>query len=108
MDFEEQPNETHRRETEDLKAAFRAVIATASGKTVLFWLFEQAGIYREAFSGEDAATNYRLGEQAMGRKMIEMLNSIDPRAYPRLLLDVADMRAMAQAALMKEDDDDVA
>ena len=98
------------REMEELKLAFRAVFATAEGKRVLFWVLQQAAIYRDAFSGEDAATNYILGQQAVGRKVIDMMEEIDPRLYPMLLLQVADMKAMElaarEAAEQQEDDED--
>lgn len=98
------------RERDEIEAAFRAAMAADDGRRVLFWVLEQAGIYRDAFSGEAAATDYILGQQSIGRKLIGFLDEIDPRAYPRLLLEVADMRAMAQAADdgKEEDDDDMA
>lgn len=97
------------RDQEELKQAFRAVLSHVEGKRALFWVLEQAAIYRDAFSGDDAATNYVLGQQSVGRKLIGMMDDIDPRTYPRLLLDVADMRAMEQAAAdmdKPEDDED--
>lgn len=97
------------REHDDLTGSIKAVLSTAEGKRVLFWVLEQAGIYRDAFSGDDAATNYILGQQAVGRKVIGMLDQIDPRTYPKLLLDVSDMRAMdraAEAMDQQEDDED--
>lgn len=85
-------------ELDEINAAFREVLALASGKRVLFWILEQAAIYRDAFGGTDAATNYTLGLQAGGRRLLQKFDEIDPRLYPRLLLDVADMKAMDIAA----------
>ena len=94
-------------ERDDLHAAFSAVLATPAGKRVLFWVLEQAAIYRDAFSGQDAATNYILGQQVVGRKLIGLMDDIDPRTYPKLLLDIADLKALDRAsAAMKEDEDD--
>lgn len=91
-----------------LREALRALLAHDDGRRVVFWVLEQAGIYRDAYSGEDAATNYVLGSQAVGRRLIGLMDQIDARLYPRLLLDVADMREMerAAAAQQKEDDDE--
>lgn len=94
------------REREELEAAFRSALASDDGKRVLFWLLEQAGVYRDPFSGDDATTNYVLGQQSIGRRLIGQLEAIDPRAYPRLLLEVADMKAMALAADEQKDADD--
>lgn len=92
------------REEEDLNEAFRSLLRQDHGKRVLFWVLEQAAIYRDAYAGEDAATNYILGSQAVGRKLIERLDMIDARLYPRLLLDVADMREMKRAAARNDED----
>jgi hypothetical protein len=94
------------RERDDLRAAFAAVLSFPEGKRVLFWVLEQAAIYRDAYSGDDGATNYTLGQQSVGRKLIGMLDDIDPRTYPRLLLDIADMKAMERAAVAQDDQED--
>lgn len=86
--------------------AFKAVLATADGKRVLFWVLEQAGVYRDAFSGDDAATNYVLGQQSVGRKLIGMMDELDPRTYPKLLLDIADLKAMELAAAKPDEPED--
>ena len=99
-------------ERADLDEAFREVFKTASGKRVLFWMLEQCAIYQDAYTGDDNATNYTLGLQAGGRKLIAKLDELDPRNYPTLLLAVADDKAMKRAALeraaQQEDDDDAA
>lgn len=91
------------REQADLDQAIKDVLGTASGKRVIFWMLEEAGVYRDAFSGDDAATNYVLGQQSVGRKVIAALDQLDPRNYPRLLLDVADLKAMDRAANERAD-----
>lgn len=86
-------------ERDELNKAFRDVLKTASGKRVLFWMLEQCAIYEDAFAGDSInATNYRLGSQGSGRKLIAKLDEIDPRFYPKLLLDIADIKAMDRAA----------
>ena len=104
------PLEAAERADED--NAFREVFNTAAGKRVLFWMLEQCAIYQDAFTGDDNATNYTLGRQSSGRKLIDKLDELDPRNYPALLLAVADDKAMKRAALeraaQQEDDDDAA
>lgn len=97
------------RDQEELRAALAGLLSVAQGQRVLFWVLEQAAIYRDAFSGDDAATNYVLGQQSVGRKLIDLMEQIDPRTYPRLLLAIADLKAMDQAAAdmdKPEDDED--
>ena len=99
-------------ERADLDDAFREVFKMAAGKRVLFWMLEQCAIYQDAFTGDDNATNYTLGQQASGRKLIAKLDELDHRNYPTLLLAVAQDKAMKRAALeraaQQEDDDDAA
>lgn len=100
---------TQEQEERELLLALQAVLSVGQGQRVLFWVLEQAAIYRDAFSGNDAATNYVLGQQSVGRKLIELMDRIDPRTYPRLLLAVADLKAMDRAAAetqKPEDDED--
>jgi hypothetical protein len=94
------------REEQELTDAMREVIASDAGKRVIFWILEQAAIYRDAYAGENAATNYVLGSQAVGRRLIERMDMIDGRLYPRLLLDMADLREMDRAAERKQGEDE--
>lgn len=99
---------TVERDHQELRDAMAALLSVPQGQRVLFWVLEQAAVYRDAFSGDDAATNYLLGQQSVGRKMIELMDQIDPRTYPRLLLAIADLKAMERAAdeTQEEDDED--
>lgn len=94
---------------EPLHSAMKEVLASPSGKRVVFWLLSQAAIYRDAFSGDASATNYVLGQQSVGRMMIGLMDEIDPRTYPTFLLAMADIDAMDRAAAamnQPEDDED--
>jgi hypothetical protein len=101
-------------ERERTDKAFRGLLSTEDGRRAIFWMLEQCGIYRDAFAGENNATNYQLGAQGPGRRLIDRLDGIDPRLYPRLLIDMADIReidkaeADARARNMENDDDETA
>jgi hypothetical protein len=82
----------HKVAADQLEQAVRLTFASEAGKRVLYWILEQAGIYGEAFTGENNATNYRLGSQLVGRRVIGLLDSVDPRFYPQLLLSIGDLR----------------
>jgi hypothetical protein len=100
-------------EPEDLKRALAEVFKLASGKRVLFWVLSECSIYRSAYAGEmAAATNFELGRQDVGRRIIDKLDEIDPRFYPQLLMDIAELKAMDRAATErdergKENDDEI-
>jgi len=82
----------------ELAKAFHDVLATVSGKRVIFWMLEVCAIYRDPFAGNNDVTNYTLGRQAAGRELIAKLDEIDPRFYPSLLMAMAEIREMDRAA----------
>src|SRR5687768_10052702 len=101
-DLNEQLSPIEQFQREELARAYREVFATAAGKRVLFDILEGCAIYQDAFTGDDNATNYTLGKQAGGRRLISKLDEIDPRLYPRLLLEIADLKAMDRAAIARK------
>lgn len=110
-DLKEQLSVEQQSEADALANAYREVFNTQSGKLVLFDFLSRCSIYSSAYAGENTAgTNYALGQQSVGREVIGMLDSIDPRIYPQLLFDVADIKVMKKAvadrAAKTEDEDD--
>ena len=93
-----------KRDREELEKSFREVLFSPSGKRVLFWMLAQCNVYNDAYAGIDAATNYELGRRSIGLMLIKQIEAIDPRLYPQLLLDIAEMKAMTAAAVSKDDD----
>lgn len=98
---------------DELDRAFREVVASSSGKRVLFWMLEQCAIYQDAFAGDQMnATNYTLGLQAAGRRLIGKLDALDPKFYPMLLIEVSELkevdkgRAQSLAEQTGTNDDD--
>lgn len=103
-------SELERIEAEKIEGGFREMFATEAGKRVIYWMLEQCSIYRDAYTGDAASTNYTLGQQSAGRRLIAKLDEIDPRFYPQLLIDIAECRdrdrAAAEAIDKPEDYDD--
>ncbi len=110
MNLSEQPSVADQYAREELARAVRGVLSTAEGKRLLFWILEQCAIYQDAYCGENNATNYTLGLQAGGRKLISLLDSVEPRLYPQLLIDMATIKetdmAAVQALADREDYDE--
>lgn len=77
--------------------AIREVFATQAGKRFMFWMLSECRVYGDGFMGDDAATNYTLGLQAAGKKLISKLESLDARYYPTLLMAMAEIREMDRA-----------
>ena len=74
-------------------------------------LLRKVFLDEDAFAGDQSnATNYTLGRQSNGRRLIAKLDEIDPRFYPQLLLAIAELKAMdlaaSRAANPGEDDED--
>lgn len=97
-DLREQLSPAQRVERDALSKAFHDVFALASGKRVLFWMLEQCAIYQDPFTGETNSTNYQLGLQSAGRKLIGQLDEINPTFYPALLTAMAELREIDKAA----------
>lgn len=99
-------------ERDELHGAFREALRTHGGIRLIYWMLEQCAIYRDAYTGDAASTNYTLGQQASGRRLISKLDEIDPQFYPQLLLHIAEIRsrdrAAADAMTKLEDDDEYA
>lgn len=66
-----------------------AVLSTPEGKRFVFWLVEQCHVYGAIFTGEGAATDFRLGERNIGMLLITAMDDIAPTTYPQLLLEGA-------------------
>lgn len=96
------------REHDDLLRAYREVFNTDAGKRVLYDILSMCAVYQSPFTGENNRTNFLLGSQEAGRRVMGRLDEVDPRLYPQLLLAVADMRAMEKeaAACASEIEDD--
>ena len=96
-------------EQQELDRALRAVLATADGKRVLFWMLAEAAVYADAFAASETAMAYQIGRQAVGRRLISKLNHLDPKLYPNLLLAMDEIRSadriMAERLADKEDDE---
>ncbi|NJL06816.1 MAG: hypothetical protein HC900_00065 [Methylacidiphilales bacterium] len=91
-----------RREAADNDRALRAVLDTADGKRVVFWLLGLCGLYQDQHAtGMADATSYMLGRRSVGLMVINKLNELDARLYPLLMLEVAQLKEMARALAMR-------
>lgn len=99
------------REEAEIREAFRLMLDTAEGKSVVFWLLGRTGLYANAFETNEAMERYRLGRQSIGLEILGKLDLIDARLYPRLLLERGEDKELERAARLAgtrqtEDGDD--
>ena len=66
-----------------------AVLRLPQGRRVLLMILERCGMYRNAYTGEASATDFRLGEQNVGLWLIAQIETVNPTEYPALLLERA-------------------
>jgi len=66
-----------------------AVLRFPQGRRTVLWFLELCGVSRTAYTGDDNATNFKLGEQNVGLRLISQLEQLGPTEYPRLLLEAA-------------------
>ena len=86
------PTKTARKDVErnkKVEEAYKKILATEEGKTVIWDLLSYAEIYGDAFTG-NSSTFYKLGLQRFGKRVIERINALDPKAYAKLLLEYND------------------
>ena len=88
-DLTEQLSKDQELRRDQIAIDLEAVLRIPHGRRTLLWFLEQCGLYRTAYTSEDAATNFRLGEQSVGLRLIAKLEEIGPTEYPLLLLEAA-------------------
>lgn len=66
-----------------------AVLRLPQGRRVLLMILERCGLYRNAYTGERPATDFRLGEQNVGLWLVAQIEAVNPTEYPMLLLERA-------------------
>ena len=65
------------------------VLSTPHGRRVVFDILSTCGVGRQPMTG-NSHTFFHLGEMNIGLKIITELDRIDPRVYPKLLLEQAE------------------
>lgn len=74
-----------------VKTDLEAVLRLPQGRRVILSILERCGVYRNAYTGEREATDFRLGEQNVALWLIGQIEAVNPVEYPTLLLERARM-----------------
>ena len=78
---EETPNEYDK-----ILADLQSVIKTNEGKSVIWHLLSQCGLYLDPFTGDRAKTDYLLGQRSIGLMILGLLQDTSPTLYAELQL----------------------
>ena len=83
--------EVEAKRDEDARAAFvareqglrdmRAVLSTQAGRSVVWWLLSEAGLYRATEPGPIEVLAYAAGERNQGQKLLARVIEADVDAY---------------------------
>ena len=73
-----------------------AVLGLPQGRRLLLRILDRCAVHRNAFTGEPASTDFRLGEQNVAIWLIAQLELVGPTEYPTLLLSAARDRGMTE------------
>lgn len=84
---------TTRIEEEELELAVRSVLASPRATEFVWWILEQCGVYSapHVVNGE---TGIHIGRRIVGVSIINKISEIDPKAYPRMMLEALDRAEM--------------
>lgn len=80
-----------------------AVLRLPQGRRVLSTILERCGIYRNAYTGERGATDFRLGEQNVALWLINQIEMVGPMEYPTLLIERARLNEERRSAAVVDD-----
>jgi hypothetical protein len=65
----------------EIDEAMGFVMGTPAGRKLMWWLLDDAGIYKSTFTG-NSTTFYNEGMRNMGLKILHRINDICPDQYP--------------------------
>ncbi|RCL00933.1 MAG: hypothetical protein JSC189_001026 [Candidatus Tokpelaia sp. JSC189] len=89
--------------TDRLVSDMKAVLDFAPGRRLLLWLVEVSGVLRSPWTGDVAATQFRLGEQNMGLRLIALMGRVGEEEYPKLLVQAAQENERMKARHKQEE-----
>lgn len=65
---------------------FRAVVANAAGRRVVFDLLSDAGVYRSSFAGEQShLTAFNEGRRDTGLRLMDRFERVAPAEFAKML-----------------------
>lgn len=80
-----------------------AVLSTPQGRRVLVSILERCGVYRSAYTGDNDATNFRLGEHNIGLWLVAQIETTGPMNYPTLLMERAQQKETENVSVVDEE-----
>lgn len=70
---------------ENLKAAYRSMLGSEQGRTVLWHILESCGIYSSTMPTDSLTMAFRNGQRNVGLVIVSSLENATPAGYAKLL-----------------------
>lgn len=74
-------------EQERLDEELRKVLSLYEGRSFIWWMLEQAGIYRTTFNESASLGAFQEGMRQLGLQLLARLDEVDPNAYAQMRLE---------------------
>ena len=93
-----------------LHAGVQQLVSTAEGRSVIFQLIRNSGLWDTSPYSKDAKlTAFHLGRQEAARELLEAINGVDPFIWPSIQLEVVkidqERRQMLDAVELEDEED---
>ena len=96
--------ETEYEESDILTAALGEALNTTAGRTLLWKIIGECGVYEETFKG-NSHDIYEKGRRSIGIWLIEEVGKANPLAYANMLLDAAKEQQRKTLELAEKEND---
>jgi hypothetical protein len=70
-----------------IQQGIRDCNSTVAGRELLFYILDNCAIYAPTMP--DQMLEFNVGRKSIGIDLVELMNSVDPKIYPELLLERA-------------------
>ena len=75
-----------------LQSALRFALQNEEGSQLLWYFLELAGVFQTSFTG-NSETFFREGKRAVGLRLLNAIEEVDPKGFAKLQLKMADQHA---------------
>lgn len=69
---------------EHVKSAFRTLLSSFEGRSLLCWLLSEAKIHETCFRQTERSTCFLLGTQSLGLQVLAKMTEADPEAWVKI------------------------
>lgn len=99
----------HTKEKANLEAeGLRKLAESYEGRTFLWWLLGEAGVFSNPFSQNALHTAFNCGNMNFGQRLLNRLVEEQPQLYVKMMQENAEREKEFAAKLNEDEDDDFA